>query len=58
MIIHAEIIIHLAPMLTCVVGLVMLCAASSPTVKDIGRIMYAASLLVVLWQMGGASIKL
>ena len=46
------------PLVVCIVGLLMYVLASNPKVSELGRIMFAVGLLVVLLGLGAAKVAL
>lgn len=51
--------IAIAPLVVCLAGLLMwILATSTPKVAEIGKIMFAAGLLVTLFFVGAKTIKI
>lgn len=51
-------IIAYVPMLTMVLGLVLFLIAARGDVKEVGRVLFAVGLLVTLWHLSGATIRI
>ena len=51
-------LIILLPLLVCLVGLVVYALASNPKAAELGRLMFAAGLLVTLLVVGGPMVRL
>lgn len=48
----------IAPLLICVIGLLVYALSANPKVAELGRIAFAFGLLVTLWQYAGHAVVL